>query len=259
MLVEERPIIRDAEALIAASFSEAHADPIGDSRPTLIKAVELSRVYHRGSETVHALESVSFSIQEQEMVAIVGPSGAGKSTLLHLLGFVWDAPSSGTLTIDGRSTRGLTDSALTRMRRDTVGFVFQQFGLLPTLTVAENVLLPTLFARKAATKRAEELLERVGLQHRSNHRPHELSGGEMQRVAIARALINSPRMLLADEPTGNLDSANGEAVISVFRRLNREGITVIIVTHNEVLADSAARKITLTDGKLVSDTRRPKL
>jgi ABC-type lipoprotein export system ATPase subunit len=134
--------------------------------------------------------------------------------------------------------------------------VFQQFGLLPTLTVAENVLLPTLFSRKTAAKRADELLERVGLQHRMNHRPHELSGGEMQRAAIARALINSPRLLLADEPTGNLDSASGEAVIAVFRRLNSEGITVIMVTHNEALANSAGRKITLSDGKLISDVGR---
>lgn len=223
---------------------------------TLVDAAGLSRDYLRGVETVRALDTVSFTVQQGEMLAIVGPSGAGKSTLLHLLGCM-DAPTSGTLTIDGRSTKGLSDGALTRMRRELVGFVFQQFGLLPTLTVAENVALPTLFSRKVATRYADELLERVGLLHRRNHRPHELSGGEMQRAAIARALINSPRLLLADEPTGNLDSANGEAVLNLFRQLNRDGLTVIMVTHNETLANSAERKITLSDGKLISDLRRP--
>jgi ABC-type lipoprotein export system ATPase subunit len=255
MLVEDLPITQ-TDTLIASCCAEVSAGLADTARATLIEAVSLSRVYQRGAETVRALDGVSFSIQEREMVAIVGPSGAGKSTLLHLLGCM-DAPTSGTLTIGGRSAKGLSDAALTRMRREMVGFVFQQFGLLPTLTVAENVSLPTLFSRKKAAKLAGELLERVGLQHRMNHRPHELSGGEMQRAAIARALINSPRVLLADEPTGNLDSANGEAIINVFRRLNREGITVIMVTHNEALADSAERKITLSDGKLVSDTRRP--
>jgi len=256
MLVEERRIISDIDAIGDSRLLEDSGDSSRTGCAALIEAVSLSRVYQRGAETVRALDGVSFCILEREMVAIVGPSGAGKSTLLHLLGCM-DAPTSGTLTIGGRSTRGLSDAALTRMRRDTVGFVFQQFGLLPTLTVAENVLLPTLFSRKSAAKRAAELLERVGLKHRANHRPSELSGGEMQRAAIARALINSPRVLLADEPTGNLDSANGEAVISVFRKLNQEGVTVILVTHNEALAYSAGRTITLSDGKLVSDLRKP--
>jgi putative ABC transport system ATP-binding protein len=132
--------------------------------------------------------------------------------------------------------------------------VFQHFGLLPTLTVAENVALPTLFSRKKAAARAQELLEKVGLAHRRDHRPHELSGGEMQRAAIARALINAPRLLLADEPTGNLDSANGEAIITLFHQLNREGLTVAVVTHNPTLAGAARRQLTLRDGKLVSDT-----
>src|SRR5262249_51545063 len=153
-------------------------------------------------------------IRAGEFVSIVGPSGAGKTTLLHLLGCM-DAPTSGALLLAGKTTRGLSDAALTRLRREEVGFGFQHFGLLPTLTVTENILLPALFARRKAVARAHELLERVGLAHRRSHRPHELSGGEMQRVAIARALINAPSLLLADEPTGNLDSASGEAILNL--------------------------------------------
>ncbi len=204
---------------------------------------------------MRALDGVSFDLAEGEFAAIIGPSGAGKTTLLHLLGCM-DSPTSGDLTLAGKSTRGLSDAALTRLRREQVGFVFQHFGLLPTLTVAENVALPTLFSRRKAASRAQELLEKVGLTHRRNHRPHELSGGEMQRAAIARALINAPRLLLADEPTGNLDSANGEAIITLFHQLNREGLTIVVVTHNPTLADAARRQLTLRDGQLVSDTAR---
>jgi putative ABC transport system ATP-binding protein len=222
---------------------------------TVVSAHDLKKVYRRGTEEVRALDGVSFDVAEREFTAIVGPSGAGKTTLLHLLGCM-DVPTSGDLMLAGKSTRGLSDAALTRLRRETVGFVFQHFGLLPTLTVAENVTLPTLFSRRKAAARAEELLEKVGLAHRRNHRPHELSGGEMQRAAIARALINTPRLLLADEPTGNLDSANGEAIITLFDQLNREGLTVLVVTHNPTLADAARRQLTLRDGQLVSDTVR---
>jgi len=165
-----------------------------------------------------------------------------------------DTPTSGELTLAGKSVCGLSDTALTRLRRETVGFVFKHFGLIPTLTVAENVALPTLFSRRKATSYATELLEKVGLAHRHNHRPHELSGGEMQRAAIARALINTPKILLADEPTGNLDSVNGDAIMELFHQLNREGLTVIIVTHNAAFAETARRRLTLRDGQLVSDT-----
>jgi ABC-type lipoprotein export system ATPase subunit len=223
--------------------------------PTLVSAVGLTKVYPRGTETVRALDGVSFELAEGEFAAIVGPSGAGKTTLLHLLGCM-DAPTSGDLILAGQPTRGLSDSALTRLRREQVGFVFQHFGLIPTLTVAENITLPTLFSRKRAAQRAAELLEKVGLAHRRDHRPHELSGGEMQRVAIARALINTPRLLLADEPTGNLDSANGDAIIALFHQLNREGLTVVVVTHNPTLATAANRQLTLRDGKLVEDIAR---
>jgi len=227
---------------------------VASETTALVAAVGLTKTYRRGVEEVHALRDVSFTLQQGEFVSIVGPSGAGKSTLLHLLGCM-DTPTSGTLSLAGQSTVGLSDAALTRLRREQVGFVFQHFGLLPTLTVAENVALPTLFSRRKGLKQAETLLEQVGLAHRRNHRPHELSGGEMQRAAIARALINAPRLLMADEPTGNLDSVNGEAILALFHQLNTEGLTVVVVTHNAVLAESAQRQLTLRDGQLISDVR----
>jgi putative ABC transport system ATP-binding protein len=221
---------------------------------SLIQASGLAKVYRRGMEEVRALDGVSFTLECGEFAAIVGPSGAGKTTLLHLLGCM-DAPSSGELRIAGRATSGLSDRALTRLRRESVGFVFQHFGLLPTLTVEENVALPALFSRRLVRARSEELIERVGLSHRRRHRPHELSGGEMQRAAIARALINTPDLLLADEPTGCLDSANGDAIIALFNSLNRDGLTVVVVTHNSTLAGAARRRLALQDGVLVDDSR----
>lgn len=218
----------------------------------VIEAINLTRSYHRGVEEVQALRSVTFTIRRGEMVAVVGPSGAGKTTLLNLLGCM-DVPTSGTLRIAGQELSGLNDTALTRLRRDRIGFVFQQFGLVPTLTVAENVALPALFSRRKAQQRVEELLKKVGLEPRRNHRPHQLSGGEMQRVAIARALVNEPEILLADEPTGNLDSATGDGIIALFRQLQGEGLTVVVVTHNAPLAEAAERRLELRDGSLVSD------
>ena len=217
------------------------------------RATGLTKTYKRGVETVHALRGVSFTITQSEFVAIVGPSGAGKTTLLHLLGCM-DTPTSGTLELDGQPANGLSDGALTRLRREKVGFVFQHFGLLPTLTVLENVMLPTLFAGRQARQRGQELLAEVGMTHRAGHRPHELSGGEMQRAAIARALINSPALLLADEPTGNLDAASGAAILELFQGLNRLGITIAVVTHNETLAAAAHRQLTIHDGALISDS-----
>ena len=232
---------------------ETKTKPYTEIAPCAAEAVGLTKTYKRGAETVHALTDVSFRIPVGEFVAIVGPSGAGKTTLLHLLGCM-DTPTSGTLALDGRSASGMSDGALTRLRREKVGFVFQHFGLLPTLTVMENVMLPTLFSGRQTRARAEELLAEVGMAHRTRHRPHELSGGEMQRAAIARALINSPALLLADEPTGNLDTANGEAILSLFQKLNRLGITIAVVTHNPALASAAHRQLTLHDGRLMSDS-----
>ncbi len=225
----------------------------GASARLVLEAVALTKVYCRGSEAVRALDGVSFEMARGEFVAVVGPSGAGKTTLLHLIGCM-DTPTSGTLRIAGQEVQGMSDGALTRFRSEQIGFVFQHFGLLPTLTVAENVALPTRFTRRRAKQRIGELLDKVGLAHRRDHRPHELSGGEMQRVALARALVDEPQMLLADEPTGNLDSATGGAIIALFQQLHAEGLTVVVVTHNPTLAAAAQRHLVFADGWLMSST-----
>lgn len=210
----------------------------------------LGKSYPRGREVVTALRDASFEIWPGEFVAMVGPSGSGKTTLLNLLGCM-DTPTTGTLHLDGRDAARLSEVERTQLRRDRLGFVFQHFGLVPTLTVAENVALPAFFARRSDPGRVDQLLERVGLSARRNHRPHELSGGEMQRAAIARALINRPLLLLADEPTGNLDSQTGESILALFRELNTEGLTLVIVTHNLTLAAAAGRRLLLRDGRIV--------
>jgi putative ABC transport system ATP-binding protein len=217
----------------------------------VIAARDLTKVYRRGREEVRALDRASFEIHRDEFVAIVGPSGAGKSTLLNLVGCM-DAPTSGTLWLADREVQTLTERERTRFRREQIGFVFQHFGLIPTLTVEENILLPALFAGRRSGRRAAELMEKVGLTHRRSHRPHELSGGEMQRVAIARALINEPPLLLADEPTGNLDTATGAGIITLFQELQAGGLTVVVVTHNPALAVAAHRQLQLGDGRLLT-------
>jgi putative ABC transport system ATP-binding protein len=212
----------------------------------VVSAVELTKVYQRGSEQIRALDHVSFDVHAGEFLAIVGPSGSGKSTLLNLVGCM-DVPTSGGLKLMGTPVETSSDKQRTRLRRKEIGFVFQHFGLLPTLTVEENVELPAFFAGRGKAE-TQALLEQVGLAHRRKHRPFELSGGEMQRAAIARALINRPKMLLADEPTGNLDTATGESIVSLFKELNkREGLTVLVVTHNPALAAAASRQIRLVD------------
>lgn len=222
-----------------------------DPRDPIISAVGLTKTYQRGREQVRALDGVSFKIKKGEFVAITGPSGAGKSTLLNILGCM-DAPTAGTLEIGGRPVHKLTEQERTNLRRKELGFVFQHFGLLPTLTVAENVALPGLFARSRTAPDVRALLGKVGLDHRQHHRPSELSGGEMQRVAIARALANEPLLILADEPTGNLDIKTGESVIALFQKLNQEGLTIVVVTHNPVFARAAHRQIELADGRIGS-------
>jgi putative ABC transport system ATP-binding protein len=216
----------------------------------LIQAVALTKVYPRGREQIHALDEATFEVNAGDFVAIVGPSGSGKTTLLSLLGCM-DTPSSGTLRIAGQEVQGLSERARTQYRREQIGFVFQNFSLLPTLTVAENVLLPALFARRRAASRGADLIDQLGLSSRRDHRPHQLSGGEMQRVAIARALINEPKILLADEPTGNLDSENARAILDIFRLLNQSGMTILLVTHNPECAHSAPSRLTLKDGRLI--------
>ncbi|MBS3949086.1 MAG: ABC transporter ATP-binding protein [Peptococcaceae bacterium] len=214
----------------------------------MIKAENLSKSYKRGSETVYALQEANLVINAGEFISIVGPSGSGKTTFMNMLGCL-DTPSSGGYLLNGTQIAGLKERDLVKVRQENIGFVFQQFYLLPTLTVKENVELPLLFQNKGLN-RSKEILETVGLSHRYTHLPKELSGGEMQRVAIARALINSPKILLADEPTGNLDTKNSEKVITLFRELHRLGLTIIMVTHNPELARIADRIITMTDGRI---------
>ncbi len=216
--------------------------------PLAVAVRGVTKVYRRGIEEVRAIDDVTFDIRRGEFLAITGHSGAGKTTLLQLIGAM-DTPTSGSILINGHELADMQDSKLTRLRRDEIGFVFQHFGLLPTLTVAENVALPASFGGKRKPPDVKALLERVSLQHRMTHRPSELSGGEMQRVAIARALVNGPSLLLADEPTGNLDSGTSERIIDLLQSLNGDGLTVVVVTHNEALAAKSDRRLLLRDGK----------
>lgn len=226
---------------------------IGD---TIIEAHGLKRYYRRGSETVKALDGVDLSIRTGEMVSILGPSGSGKTTLINLLSCL-DAPTEGTLVVAGKSVAGLSENDLVEVRRGVLGFVFQQFHLLPTLTVTENVELPlTFLGRRADPDRTREVLAMVGLLDRQTHRPSELSGGQMQRVAIARGIIVDPKILVADEPTGNLDKATGEAIFQLFKRLATEqGLAILITTHNTALGYESDRVITMEDGRIVKEER----
>jgi putative ABC transport system ATP-binding protein len=208
-----------------------------------------------GGEDVHAVRGLTFDIGEGEYVAIVGPSGCGKSTLLNLIGVI-DRPSGGSVAIRGRDVSTMTDREATRFRLHNVGLVFQRFYLMPTLSASENVELPMAeanVARGERVARARELLRYVGLEARERHRPSQLSGGEQQRVAIARALANRPALLLADEPTGELDARTGHEVIRLFERLNADGTTIVVVTHDEELARAARRVIHMRDGEIVRD------
>ncbi|MBI3599822.1 MAG: ABC transporter ATP-binding protein [Nitrospinae bacterium] len=215
----------------------------------IINAEGLKKYYQRGKEIVRALDGIDMTIRHGEMVAITGPSGSGKTTLLSLLGGL-TLPSEGSLIIAGTDVGRGNEKGLASFRRNTIGFVFQQFYLIPTLTVAENVLLPTLFSGKKVMEiKAREILSIVGLSNRERHLPSELSGGEMQRAAIARALINSPHILLTDEPTGSLDTQTGKDIIKLFMELNREGLTVIVVTHNLEIASLCGQAIRLKDGR----------
>ncbi len=222
----------------------------------MIAAEKLTKVYMRGREEVKALDNISLEINEGEMVGILGPSGSGKTTLMNLIGFL-DVPSSGQLTIKGRSPENMNNEDMLKVRRETLGFIFQQFLLIPTMTSLQNVLLPMLFTGKNnARELAVNILERVGLSERLDHLPSQMSGGEMQRVAIARALANDPAILLADEPTGNLDTRTSNEIFELFRDINGEGKTVVIITHNTKLAASLPRSVTLKDGRMVDDVRR---
>ncbi len=220
----------------------------------LIIAERLTRTFTSGAVPVMAVDGASFEIDAGEFVAVVGPSGCGKSTLLHLCGAM-DRPSDGRISIGGQSLEALSDAGLTLLRRTRIGFVFQFFNLLPTLTLAENVALPLLLDGRPAAPaldRAAALASRVGLGHRLTHYPHQLSGGELQRGAIARALVHDPGLVVADEPTGSLDSGNGAAVLSLLRDLNRElGVTLLLATHAPDIAAAATRVLHMRDGRIV--------
>ena len=221
----------------------------------MVRLDGVGKVYPRGQTAVRALEGVTLAVAPGELVAVMGASGSGKSTLLAILGCL-DRPTSGDYHLDGRRVADLTDAALSRLRNRTIGFVFQSFHLIPELTVLENVETPLLYGDVPPgewRERSLRGLERVGLPHRADHRPAELSGGEAQRVAIARALVTEPRLLLADEPTGNLDSRTGEEIADLITGLTDAGRTVILVTHNDALAARARRLVRLSDGRVVSD------
>jgi putative ABC transport system ATP-binding protein len=219
-----------------------------------LEARELRRTYHRGNEAIHALDGVSLQIRDGDFISFTGPSGSGKTTLVNLLGCL-DNPTAGELDLAGRRIFGggkiVSERKLTRIRRETFGYIFQNFYLIPTLTVRENVTLPLAFYRKPGTDgEAERLLAMLGLEHRMDHVPAEISGGEMQRVSIARALINRPRILLADEPTGSLDTKRTEEIGEVLQHLNRStGLTIVMVTHNPDLARLGGRVIEMRDGR----------
>jgi ABC-type lipoprotein export system ATPase subunit len=218
----------------------------------LIKLRDVSKVYRKGQESVRALDAIGLSVLERGLVAIVGPSGSGKSSLLHLIGAM-DRPTTGEVLVAGQSLNALPEARLTIFRRKTVGFVFQSFNLIPNLNALENVMLPMEFhsvPSQERHRRATQLLDRVGLAGRLTHRPRELSGGEQQRVAIARASANNPPLILADEPTGNLDSKTGQVIYALLKDIARER-TVIVVTHAEALAQMADRIVHIRDGKLI--------
>jgi putative ABC transport system ATP-binding protein len=217
----------------------------------MIRLVDVTKVYRSGPYEVLALNKISMNVEEGEFVAIMGPSGSGKSTLLNLIGCL-DKPTEGKVYINGVDTSELSDKELTELRRDTIGFIFQQYNLIPTLTALENVELPMIFkgtSKLERRKRAEELLSIVGLEDEMHRKPTELSGGQQQRVAIARALANNPSILLCDEPTGNLDTKSGKAVMEIISRLNEEeGVTVVLVTHDPSVAEFAEKIFRIIDG-----------
>ncbi|HEX8793654.1 MAG TPA: ABC transporter ATP-binding protein [Polyangiaceae bacterium] len=232
----------------------------GDHQP-VIEVVDLSRHYEMGGETIAALSGVSFAIRPGELVAIVGASGSGKSTLMNVLGCL-DVPSQGTYRLRGHDVSSLDDNRLSELRNLEIGFIFQNFQLLPRATALANVALPLIYRGMSARERkalARAALERVGLGERLDHRPNQLSGGQRQRVAIARALVTSPALLLADEPTGNLDSSTGREILELFDTLHKSGSTIVIVTHDEAIAARCPRSIRISDGRISHDSsaRRP--
>jgi putative ABC transport system ATP-binding protein len=226
-----------------------------DVKQNILQMDDVWKVYLMGKVEVPAVRGIDFCANKGDYVAITGPSGSGKSTLLNLIGCL-DTPTAGKIMLSGVDIELLSENDLARVRRKTIGFVFQTFNLIPALSAKENVALPMRFdgfPKTAANQKAEALLEMVGLGHRVEHKPTELSGGERQRVAIARALINDPQMILADEPTGNLDTKSGQMVIDLLEGLNKNGMTLIVITHDAGIADKARKKLHIVDGRFVDE------
>ena len=225
------------------------------SKPMLIRLNDIRRTYEMGGETLHALDGIDIHIEPNDYVAIIGASGSGKSTLMNIIGCL-DTPSAGDYYLDGEDVSDMTGQQLARVRNRKIGFIFQSFNLLPRVDALHNVMQPLVYQQvgyRKRKKRAEQMLERVGLQGRMGHQPNELSGGQRQRVAIARALVTSPSILLADEPTGNLDSSTSHDILDLFDQLHDEGQTIIMVTHEPDIAQRCKRQIRLLDGKVIED------
>ena len=245
-------IFRTAEILTFIPMSEAQL---------IIRLRNIARSYNLGGETIYALRDISLDIYKNEYVALMGPSGSGKSTLMNMLGCL-DTPSSGEYILNGKSVANMNDNELAAVRNKEIGFVFQTFNLLPRSTALENVMLPLVYAgmsRSDRQKRAEHSLTQVGLNDRMHHRPNELSGGQRQRVAIARALVNDPAIILADEPTGNLDSRTSIEIMGMFETIHQAGNTIIVVTHEEDIARHAHRIVRVKDGLIESDEVNPQI
>ena len=235
-------------------------DVSGETSVTAVRMRDLTKVYQVGETEIRALDGVELEIPSGQFVSIMGPSGSGMSTLLNVIGCI-DTPTSGSLQIMGEEVSSLGDRELTAIRLDTIGFIFQQFYLIPTLNAIENVVLPLREARvpkEERQRRAVDLMELVGLSHRLNHLPNQLSGGEQQRVAIARALANEPRILLADEPTGEVDSRTSDNILGILEQLNREqGLTMVVVSHDPTVANRAPRRLSMMDGRIEGDRSGP--
>jgi putative ABC transport system ATP-binding protein len=221
----------------------------------MIELGNITKIYHMGKVEVHALQGITFNIERGEMIAIIGASGSGKSTLMNILGFL-DKPTAGRYIFQGDDVSRYNDDRLADLRNKKLGFVFQEYNLLSRANALSNVEMPLIYGGgRQKRQRAVEALERVGLKDRASHKPTELSGGQQQRVAIARALVNNPSVILADEPTGNLDSVSTEQILSIFRTLNQDGITIILVTHEMEIAEQTQRILKLYDGKVISDEK----